>query len=256
MPEPLAPAAAAPAEPSPPSELAPWTRLRRAMLTPSRAQLVVGLLLAALGFGAVTQVRANDITTDYAGYRQQDLIDVLEGLSAATQRSRREIDQLQATRDRLSSDRTNRQAALAQAQQRADQLAILAGLVAVEGPGITITVSTPGQTSLELLLDILQELRTAGAEAIEVNDSIRVVAQTALDVSSAGVVIDGTTISGELRIEAIGDPRTLREGVTFSRGPQERVEEAGGRFDVVEQDLVEIGTVRTLEEPEFAAPAN
>ncbi|MFZ2502157.1 MAG: DUF881 domain-containing protein [Nocardioides sp.] len=128
--------------------------------------------------------------------------------------------------------------------------------MAVEGPGITITVSTPGQTSLELLLDILQELRTAGAEAIEVNDSIRVVAQTALDVSSAGVVIDGTTISGELRIEAIGDPRTLREGVTFSRGPQERVEEAGGRFDVVEQDLVEIGTVRTLEEPEFAAPAN
>ncbi|MFZ2502156.1 MAG: hypothetical protein WAW88_05760 [Nocardioides sp.] len=115
MPEPLAPAAAAPAEPSPASELAPWTRLRRAMLTPSRAQLVVGLLLAALGFGAVTQVRANDITTDYAGYRQQDLIDVLEGLSAATQRSRREIDQLQATRDRLSSDRTNRQAALAQA---------------------------------------------------------------------------------------------------------------------------------------------
>ena len=54
------------------------THLRR-----GRGQVIVAVLLAILGFGAVTQVNSNDHDATYAGYRQQDLIDVLNGLAGA-----------------------------------------------------------------------------------------------------------------------------------------------------------------------------
>lgn len=222
----------------------PLELIRRSLARPSKRQLVVAAALALLGFGAVTQVHSNDTTNDYAGYRQQELIDVLQGLSAASERSRREIDQLEQTKARLQSDRTAREAALAQAEQRADQLAILAGQVPVEGPGVRITVDgLDAQLPLDLLLDLVQELRTAGAEGIEFNDSIRVVASTSFEVGGSGIYIDGKPVAQPYVIDVIGNPRTLAEGVRFSRGPQERTEELGGSFKVEERDRVVIEAV-------------
>ena len=45
-------------------------RLRNALLRPSRAQVGVGLLLAVLGFAAVTQVRTNTTDNSYAQARR------------------------------------------------------------------------------------------------------------------------------------------------------------------------------------------
>ncbi|MEI2809970.1 MAG: DUF881 domain-containing protein [Nocardioides sp.] len=228
----------------------PFELLRGAITRPTRRQLVVAAALALLGFGAVTQVHSNDVTRDYAGYRQQDLIDVLQGLSAASERSRREIDRLERTKQQLQSDRTAREAALTQAQQRGDQLAILAGQVPVEGPGVRITIDgLEAQLPLDLLLDLVQELRTAGAEAIEFNDSVRVVAQTSFELGGAGIYIDGEAIKQPYVIEVIGDPRTLAEGVQFSRGPQERTEDLGGDFTVDQRDAVTVESVSVLTGP-------
>ena len=74
-------------------------RLLAALKRPARAQVVVAILLAAVGFSAVTQVRANEVDNTYAGYREQDLIDVLNGLAGTTQRAESEIARLEATRD-------------------------------------------------------------------------------------------------------------------------------------------------------------
>ncbi len=50
--------------------------------------------------------------------------------------------------------------------------------MAAQGPGITLTVEdTKGTVEADMLLDAIQELRAAGAEAIQVND-VRVVADT------------------------------------------------------------------------------
>ena len=108
-------------------------RLVGAFTRPKRSQIVVGVLLAALGLAAVTQVRANEVGNVYAGYRGQDLIEILDGLSTLSTRTEREIAQLRRTRDELRSTRTSRQAALGQAQANADNLSILAGVVPVGG---------------------------------------------------------------------------------------------------------------------------
>jgi len=78
-------------------------RLRQALVRPSRGQAVVGVLLAVLGFAAITQVRTNTTDNTYAGYREQDLVDVLSGLAGTSQKAQNEISTLENTRRDLQA---------------------------------------------------------------------------------------------------------------------------------------------------------
>ena len=94
-----------------PARLGGRQRLWQAFIRPSTGQVVVGALLAAVGFGAVTQVRANELDNTYAGYREQDLIDVLTALSGASQRAEGELARLENTRRDLRSVTSRRRMA-------------------------------------------------------------------------------------------------------------------------------------------------
>ena len=168
------------------------SRLWRAFSRPTRGQAVVGVLLALVGFAVVTQVRANQVDDTYAGLRQQDLIDILNGLAGTTQRAEDEIQRLESTRDDLQSDTSARQAALDQARQQAQVLSVLAGTVPVQGPGVSITISEKsGTVRVGPFVDMVQALRSSGAEAMQINDEVRVVAQTSFEDGSGGLLVDG-----------------------------------------------------------------
>src|SRR5690348_16621049 len=146
-------------------------RLRDALRKPqARTQGVVAVILFVVGFAGVVQVRANHADDTYSGYREQQLIDVLNGLAGTSQRAQSEIARLEDTRDRLQSDTDNEQAALDQARQETETLQILAGVIPVTGPGIRITVTEQtGQVDIDSMLDLIEEMRTAFAESIQIN---------------------------------------------------------------------------------------
>lgn len=232
-------------------------RLRGALLRPTRGQIVVAVLLALLGYAAVTQVRFTQVDNSYAGLREQDLIDVLNSLAGTTQRAESEITRLQRTRDDLLNDNGAREAALAQAQQQAANLAILAGLVPVTGPGIRLTVTEDtGQVSVQSMVDTIQELRTAGAEAIQVNGEVRVVASTAVEDAAGGLMIGGELVTSPYVIDVIGDPRTLAEsGIEFPLGPRDLFEGDGATVTVDELASIDIESVVEPARAEYAEPA-
>jgi uncharacterized protein YlxW (UPF0749 family) len=230
-------------------------RLRRALVRPSRGQVVVAVLLALLGYAAVTQVRFTNVDNTYAGLREQDLIDVLTGLTAQTQRAEAEIARLERTRDDLQSDTGKREAALAQAERRADTLAIMAGLVPVTGPGIRITITeTEGTVDVDTMVDLLQELRTAGAESIQINEEVRVVAQTSFEDTVGGIEVDGTPVSSPYVIDVIGEPGTLHGAVDFPKGPRDQLEDEGATVEVEELASLDIVSVVEPSRPEYAEP--
>ena len=68
------------------------------------------------------------------------------------------------------------------------------------------------------LLDAIEELRDAGAEAIQINNDVRVVASTDFVDDSPGVKIDGAKVTSPYVIEAIGDPHNLSEAANFPGG--------------------------------------
>ncbi|MFC4785153.1 DUF881 domain-containing protein [Nocardioides sp. MAHUQ-72] len=230
-------------------------RLLTALMRPSRAQAVVAVLLAVVGFAAVTQVRANEVDDTYAGLREQDLIDVLNGLAGTTQRAESEIARLESTRRDLQSSTQSRQAALAQAQDRADTLAIMAGLVPVTGPGIRVTVTEDtAPVDVDTMLDTIQELRAAGAEAMQFNGKVRVVAQTAVESAVGGITVDGTLLSPPYVIDVIGEPHTLTGGMTFPEGPRAQFESDGQSVQIDELQSLDIESVVEPSQPQYAEP--
>ncbi len=230
-------------------------RLLKALRTPSRSQVVVAVLLAVVGFAGVTQIRTTEEDSTYSGLRQQDLIDVLNGLAGTTQRTQAEIDRLANEREELLSDSTQREAALERTRREVDALNVLAGLVPVTGPGVRVTIEEEtGPVLVSTFLDVVQELRSVGAEAIQVNGEVRLVAQSSFEPGVGGIVIDGTLVEPPYVIDAIGDANTLAGAMVFALGPARQVRLDGGELTAEELASIDIDTTRRRVDPEFSEP--
>lgn len=245
-------------EQTPPPGAGPSTgrqRLRDALLRPSRRQAVVGVLLAVFGFAFVTQVTSFGVDDTYAGYRQDALIDVLDGLAGTTQRAEAEIARLEETREDLRDDSSAEQAALEEARRETETMQVLAGVVPVTGPGIRVTVTEEsGQVDIDSLLDTVQEMRTAFAEAMQLNGQVRVVAQTSFEDAPGGILVDGTLLEPPYVLDVIGDPHTLHGGLTFPEGPIDQLELDGATVQVEELDSLDIESTVEPARLEFAQP--
>lgn len=228
-------------------------RLRRSFFAPSRGQAVVAVLLGLLAFAAVTQARLTGEDDTYAGLRQSELIQALNGLQSASRKAERDIAELEATRDRLRSTTQRRATALEQARNEVRTLGVLAGTVPATGPGIRITVEDPkGELSLNHLLDGVEELRNAGVEAIEINDRVRVIAQTWFEDDPDGIRVDGVVLKAPYVIDAIGSPGTLAGALQFQGGFSDDVELDSGSVAVQEADRIQVSVTRTPSEPRYA----
>jgi uncharacterized protein YlxW (UPF0749 family) len=224
---------------------------------PGRGQIIAGILLAMLGFGAVVQGKAVSEPDDYAGARRGDLISLLDQLEVARDSAESQLRGLQATIIELQDRGTRTQVALREAREEASALAILSGTVGATGPGIVIRIDDPaGQVSASTLLNVIEELRDAGAEAIEINDTARVVAQTYFADATDGVSIDGTVVRPPFIIDVVGQSHTLSEAVEFPGGVSEIVETLGGSVDIYERDTVDVTSLAVRPEPEYAQPAD
>ncbi len=246
---------ATPPDAAGPVQDGPRQRIIAGLRKPSRSQIVVGLLLGVLGFAAVTQVRVNETDDTFSALREQELIDILSALAGTRQRAEDEINNLEETRDELRDDSSRRRAALEQAQADVNELNVLAGLVPVTGPGIRITiVEETGRVTLSSLLDTIQELRTVGAEAMQLNGSIRIVAQTSFEETEGGFVVEGELVEGPYVLDVIGEPSVLAPALEFLLGPKAQLVEDGATVDVDELSSIDIEAVHEPEEPDFSAP--
>lgn len=217
-------------------------------------QLLSAVLLAALAF-AVTVQLGQDEADGYQNLRSVELVELLKTLDATNGRLSDQIEDLTATRDDLRTSTDASETAQREAQRRLDDLSILAGTVGATGPGVRLTLSDPeGTIGASLLLDTVQELRDAGAEAIVINGFARIVAQTwfADDAESGDVLVSGKPVEGPYVIEAIGDPATMAPAIDFRGGIADRVESRGGTLSVERVDSITITALADVVTPEYA----
>ncbi|MGH3357304.1 MAG: DUF881 domain-containing protein [Nocardioidaceae bacterium] len=233
-------------------------RLKAAMTRrPGRPQMVVAVLLAVLGFAAVVQVKSYQDDSDLAGARRGDLVQLLDSLDANEERASNQLDELAATKARLESSTERTKAARQAAREEADTLSILSGTVPVTGPGIRITITDSNNGVIaSTLLNAVEELRDAGAEAIQLNGVVRVIAQSYFVDSDRGIRVDGRELTRPLVIDVIGDTDTLSEAVEFRGGLIDEVELVGGEVVVEEFESIDITALSDPREPEYAQPAS
>lgn len=235
-------------------------RLRAALLHPSRGQVVAAVLVGLLAFAGVTQVRLTDDDDTYASMRSSDLIQTLNGLTAASRRAESEISRLESTRSKLQNSSERHSAAVKEARTEMNTLGILAGTLPARGPGLEITVTNASDTNpvgLNTLLDGVEELRDAGAEAMQFNDSVRVVAQTSFDQGSSGIVVDGHTLRSPYVIDVIGDPDTMATALGVAGGFVDDVElDGAGKVSVKKLTKVEVDVTRKATASGYAEPGD
>ncbi|MEO8555512.1 MAG: DUF881 domain-containing protein [Actinomycetota bacterium] len=244
----------APSTPTSATDSSAWHRLvMMARPRATKANALAALLAITLGFAVATQVRQNQ-AEDLGSLRQSELVTILDNATQQASRLDQNVRELQATRDQLVSGSTSGAAALKAAQERLDVLRVLAGTTQAHGPGITMTIYDPDakMTSVQLL-DAIEELRDAGAEAIQVGD-VRVVASSYLSQSGSGIGIDGVPVASPYHLLAIGDPQTLSSAMEIPGGLSETVRGLGADISIKQQTDLTVAALHTLREPRYARP--
>jgi uncharacterized protein YlxW (UPF0749 family) len=223
-----------------------------------RSGALIGVLLALLGFALVTQVRSNDADQGLSSDRQEDLVQILDDLDARKERLNSEVASLSEQQREISSSAQGRQAALDEAKRRADELGILAGTLPAEGPGLSIVFS--GHAPASVLLDAVEELRGAGAEAMQIagarGGTVRVVASTSFTDQGADLLVDGKRLVAPYTVVVIGDGATMSAALNIPGGVVDAVKRSGGSVSVHEPDVVEVSATRRVTPPRYARPVS
>jgi uncharacterized protein YlxW (UPF0749 family) len=236
-------------EPEPPPPHRRWLTGRHA------SAAVIGVLTLLLGFAIAVQVHANSSGDTLSGLREDDLIGILDNQNARADRLRQQIADLQQNLQQLQDSGDRSAAARQQAKEQADALGVLLGTLPATGPGVSVTVTDPdAKLTGEDLSDVVQELRGAGAEAIQFG-TVRVSTSTWFEGDGGTVDVDGSHLTAPYRVTAIGDPKTLDTALNIPGGVAATVRAAGGELTVSELEHVSIAVTRTVPKPRYAKPA-
>lgn len=236
-------------------EAAPAAQVKAATkATPStwgtRSHILVALLCALLGFALVAQVRATR-SDAFSLLRQDDLVRLLDEITLRNDQLENEQTQLIADRNTLSSGADAQRVA----RRNAEVQGILAGTIAVHGPGIEIRVVVGDQSvPASSWVNLIEELRNSGAEAIQIGD-VRVGASSWVGDWDEGLIVDGEEIESPVIVRAIGDSQTLDVALGIPGGALATLRSHDATTTISRVEDVEIDSIRVLATPSVATPA-
>ena len=217
----------------------------------SKGELAVVVVCAIVGFLLAAQLRTVQLTgaADQAtAVRLETLQDLYNELTAQRDGLAEQVNQLQGElalyRDQAASGQAGSEALRAEL----DQLEITAGLTDVEGPGVTVILEDSASANLtgdeadylihdSDLLSVINELRSAGAEAISLNGE-RILATSEVRCTGAVVTVNGRRYAAPYIIFAIGDPDTLYSALTMRSGVADILSQWGISVRVTASDLL------------------
>ncbi|WP_407317807.1 DUF881 domain-containing protein [Isoptericola halotolerans] len=237
-----------------PAPVGGWRALGRALRPrANRSQLLAAVLCAALGFALVVQVQQS-AQDPLSSARQDDLVRLLDEVTQRSEQLADQVEELSSTRDELQSGTGQAQAAVDLAEERASAEGILSGRLPAVGPGLEVVIRDPqGALEASALFNVLEELRNAGAEVVELND-VRLVTSTWFRDTDEGIVVDDEPLDPPYRWTVIGDPATLSPALEIPGGALATVRTAGAEATTFEHDEIEVDAVREPAEPQYATP--
>jgi uncharacterized protein YlxW (UPF0749 family) len=177
--------------------------------------LAVGAIGLVLGVLAVTQFRVQDVREQTLETETPaSLTALIANLSEKNSLLREEIFDLQ-TRIAASQDAIAR-GSITEAERQLAQLRTITGQAAVQGPGVAVTIDGPFDE--RALVDLVNELRNSGAEAIAVND-VRVGPRTWFGAGASGALsVGGASVNPPWTVRAVGAPDVMHVALTRTGG--------------------------------------
>ena len=141
-----------------------------------------------------------------------------------------------------------------------DQARILAGIEDVEGPGITVVVDDLKFSekvnypliSYSMLLELLNELNAAGAEAVSINEQRIISTSEIRQIGGIHININTVSFAPPFVFKAIGDPKTLEAALRLREGIAEKLENSGVAVTITQEQLIKIQKYNGVIERKYA----
>ena len=141
-----------------------------------------------------------------------------------------------------------------------DQARIMAGIEDVEGPGITVVVDDLKFSekvnypliSYSMLLELLNELNAAGAEAVSINEQRIISTSEIRQIGGIHININTVSFAPPFVFKAIGDPKTLEAALRLREGIAEKLENSGVAVTITQEQLIKISKYNGVIERKYA----
>lgn len=207
--------------------------------------LVFGILCSILTFAITVQLRVSSLSESESS--QTKITDKLKDeifrlndenvkLAEKFQNTTSELDDArnQAAQNDSSSKDTS---------ELIKKYTIVSGKTDVTGQGIIIKYKPSDNEAkadiVKDLRDIVNEIKNAGAEAIEINNQ-RIVGTTAIEMVKNKIEINDTEVSGNFIIKAIGDSNLMYSGLIRPGGTIENIRESGVGIEINSENTIKI----------------
>jgi uncharacterized protein YlxW (UPF0749 family) len=176
-----------------------------------RSQLTITAVAVLLGLLVVVQLRGQQQESALNGLSAQELTVLIGNLDAHNEQLRREVAALESQLSAIASAKARGETSIDQIRTDLARIRTWSGLDPVRGEGVTITVAGPiGGPAVE---DIINELATAGAEAVSV-EGVRVVPGSVVAGAPGALSIENTALGDPFDIRAIGSREALTGSLT------------------------------------------
>ncbi len=180
------------------------------------SQLTIAAVALALGLLVVVQLRAQAGAGGGLGQLStQDLTALVANQNALNDQLRTEVSSLERELGTLNQNAARGEVSVDELRAELGRIRAYAGLDAVGGSGVTISINGPiDGFGVE---ELINELRNAGAEAIGAG-SVRVVTGIVATGPAGEVAIAGQPLGPSFELAAIGAPDKLTGSLTRSGG--------------------------------------
>jgi uncharacterized protein YlxW (UPF0749 family) len=227
--------------------------------------LLAGLLFATSGRTAQgTDLRAGEVT---------QLSQLIAQRNTAITRQEQQLAELQTQVERLTKQAATRNGAVAAAQQEGDRGAVSAALVALQGPGLVITLDDapqradgtlpPNARPDDLVIHqsdvqaVVNAVWAAGADGVAIMDQ-RLIGTSAVRCVGNTLLLQGRTYSPPFVIAAIADADAVRAQLALSPQVevfQQAVDAFGLTFDIQAHPRVTVPAYHGALDLIYASPA-
>jgi len=197
------------------------------MKNKSQIAIAIGLMCVLLTSAICVQLNTIKEATKIVGspYAEQRLKDEVLRKKEEYESLYKDLENKEKELKDVREERTKENGRGTELQEELDRNNKLLGLTELTGSGIIVTVSDNTTVKLseieenldniskylvheEDLVNIVNELNNAGAEAVSINGQ-RILSTTAITCSGTVITINGVKLSSPFKISAIGNPESL-----------------------------------------------
>lgn len=153
---------------------------------------------------------------------KEDLVALVKSLNEKRKQLEIEADNLIEIKRSLDEKAVKGTSLISSLENERKHLEVIAGMVPVHGQGITTTISGDSNLEYHDIIDLLNELWVSGAEIVAINDT-RIEVSTIISQREDAdhklvITINNKPLLSPVIIKALGDPDTLKKGLTFPGG--------------------------------------